>query len=167
MKKRYFIILLLLVTLTTACGSNSSSKGGVDNKKERTVEELMDAYVIAYTKADVETAMKIFPQYYTNHYKEQLTKERFEENLAKAKNSYGDDFNITYEIKSKTKMTDDELDALNSSIAARFNTSEKATECYKLDGTITFTGSKFTDPDPISSAAYCKYNGEWYLASVY
>ena len=167
MKKSYFLILLLLVAFVTACGSSSNSKSGVDNKKTRTIEDLMDAYVIAYTKADIDAAKKIFPKYYNERYKDQLTKERLEESLSKAKNSYGDDFNITYEIKSKTKMTDDELNAFNTSIATRFNTSEKASECYKLDGTITFTGSKFTDPDPLSSAAYCKYDGEWYLASVY
>ena len=44
-----------------------------------------------------------------------------------------------------------------------YNSKEDASECYKFEGTITFAGSKYEDPDPISSMAYCRYDGAWYL----
>ena len=66
-------------------------------------------------------------------------------------------------ITKKTKMTDEELKEINDKMATRYNAKEEASECYKFEGTITFTGSKFEDPDPISTMKYCNYNGAWYL----
>ena len=158
MKKGLFLVVLFVaVVLVTACGSKYG------NKSSRTVEDLMDEYVEAYTKADVELAKDIFPPFYNEYAKDMLTKERLEQALENAKEEYGDDFHITYEITKKTKMTDEELKEINDKMATRYNAKEEASECYKFEGTITFTGSKFEDPDPISTMKYCNYNGAWYL----
>lgn len=158
MKKGLLLVtLLVMVVFVTACGSKYGSKSS------RTVENLLDEYVDAYTKADVDLAKDIFPPFYVEYAKDMLTKERLEQSLASAKEEYGDDFHITYEITDKTKFTADELDTLNNKMANYYNAKVKASECYKLKGTITFKGSKFEDPDPIDSMAYCKYDDGWYL----
>ena len=157
MKKGLLItILLVAIVFVTACGSKGS-------KSTRTVEDLLDEYVEAYTKADVELAKDIFPPFYIEYAKNMLTKDRLEAALESAKEPYGDDFHITYEIKSKTKMTEEELKAVNDRMASRYNSKDDASECYKFTGTITFVGSKFEDPDPIDSMIYCNYSGAWYL----
>lgn len=159
MKKNLFIISLLLVTgLLTACGGSALS-----NKSKRTVEDLMDGYVKAYTKADVEIAKEIFPPYYVEYAKDRLTTENLEKSLENAKSRYGEDFNITYKITKTIKLTDDELDELNNKMANYYNSKENAKECYGYEGTITFKGSKYEDEDTISTMAYCNYDGAWYL----
>ena len=158
MKKGLLLVVLFVaVVFITACGSKS--------KSTRTVEDLLDEYAEAYTTASVKLAKDIFPPFYIEYAesKGMLTQESLEQSLKNAKEKYGDDFHITYEITNKTKMTDEELETLNSKMASRYNSKEDASECYKFEGTITFAGSKYEDPDPISSMAYCRYDGAWYL----
>ena len=162
MKKGLLLaVLLVAVVFVTACGSNSS-------KSSRSLEDLLDQYVEAYTKADVKLAKDLFPSYYIDYVEERglLTKDQLEASLENAKEEYGDDFHITYEINGKTKMTSEELDELNEKMASRYEAKEKASECYTIDGTITFAGSKYEDPDPLSSMAYCKYSDGWFLVGA-
>lgn len=160
MKKGLLFVLLFSALFFTACGGS-----GLSNKSSRTVEDLMDGYVKAYTTADADIVKEIFPPFYVEYAKDYLTKERLEKTLTSAKETYGDDFNITYNITKTTKMTDDELKELNDAMAYRYNSKDNASECYKYEGTVTFKGSKSEDTDPISSMKYCKYDGSWYIVS--
>ena len=158
MKKLHLIVVLLIaVVFMTACGSSSSSSSA--NKQERTAEDLFNLYIKAFTTADLASAKSIFPEYYSKS----LTQETLDKSLERAKKEYGDDFNITVDITGKTKSTEEELKRINDGIASYFETDLKASECYMLEGTITFKGSKFEDTDPISGTAYCKYPDGWYL----
>ena len=162
MKKLHLLLVVLLAVLfITGCGSK-----GYKNKSTRTVEDLLDEYVEAYTKADVELAKDLFPPFYVEYAKNVLTTERLEQGLKNSKERYGDDFNITYEVTGKTKYTDEELETLNKKMESYYNSKDNATECYKFEGTITFKGSKEEDPDPLTTMAYCKYDGSWYLVGV-
>lgn len=153
-------VIVLLILLLTG-GSN-----GYKDKKNRTVNDLMDAYVRTIVKTDVDAGNSIFPKYYYDQ-RGEFTKEKLDSNLERSKKEYGDDFNITYEITKTTKMTDEELKTQNNNIKDMFNTKEEASECYKYEGTITFKGSKDQDTDPISTMVYCKYGEEWYLSTNY
>lgn len=159
MKKRLLnVSLFFVIALMTACGGSALS-----NKSKRTVEDLMDGYVKAYTKADVEIAKEIFPPYYVEYAKDRLTTENLEKSLENAKSRYGEDFNIEYKITETTKLTDEELEELNNKIKNNYNADVDAKECYVYDGTITFKGSNREDKDSLKSIAYCSYNGSWYL----
>ena len=153
------VIVLLILLLT---GGSS----GLSDKKNRTVYDLMDGYVRAYVKADADAANSIFPDYYYDR-NGKITAERLESALKNAKERYGDDFNITYEITKTTKLTDEELKTQNNNVKSMFEKANDASECYKYEGSITFKGSKFTDTDPISTMLYCKYSDEWYIISNY
>ena len=131
-------------------------------RKEKTYEYLLDLFVTAYTKADVTLVSEIFPPYYVSYAKDFMTKEYLEKKVNEDKNKYGDDFTITYNVTKKSKLTDEEVEAINKKMASYFNTSEKASECYRYDGTITYKGSKKEDSASISSLKYCLYD-EWYL----
>lgn len=159
MKKGIIVFLLLVAIFVTACGGSS--------KSSRTVEDLFDQYAKAYTTANLKLAQDLFPPYYIEYAKDLLTQDRLDNSLKNAKEIYGDDFTITYKINEKTKLTDDELDTLNKGIASTFKTEDKASECYKLDGTITFKGSDYEDTDPISTMKYCKYDSGWYLVGSF
>ena len=152
MKKVLFIFLFLFSFLMiTGCS------------KERTIDYLMKGYVKAYTKADLASTKDIFPPYYVTYAEKYMTQEYLDKSFKDATEKYGDDFTITYEITKKTKLTDEELKELNEKIAKYFKTEEKATECYKFEGTTTFKGSKKEDKQSLSSLGYCKYKGVWYL----
>ena len=151
--------LVLWLVKSSSCNSSSGGKG----KQERTVEYLFDQYVKAYTQADIDAVKDIFPPFYIKYSMSSLTKEKLESVLESAKERYGKDFNITYKIETKTKMTASELETLNNKMSSYYNATEDAEECYKLKGTITFKGSLYEDTDPLDSSRYCKYSGVWYL----
>lgn len=131
-------------------------------KKEKTYEYLLDSFITAYTKAEVDLVKEIFPPYYVEYAKDFMTKEYLEGKVKDDKEKYGDDFTITYNITKKTKMTEKEVDAINTKMETYFKTTDKAIECYKYEGTMTYKGSKKEDKASISSLKYCLYD-EWYL----
>ena len=163
MKKSILFLLLVSVFFVTACGS-SDSKSNLNNKKTRTIEDLMDGYVRTFVELDYESGNLLYPQFYYDRVGK-FTKEKLEEMMENTKESYGDNFNIKYNITKTIKMTEEELKKQNEVIQSRFETEMEASECYKYEGTITFKGSEFEDTDPIDSLVYCKYDGEWYLSS--
>ena len=153
MKKILSILCVLLITITlTGCSAISTS-----GSEERSTEKLLDLYVEAYVKNDLELLRKVLPDFYIKEMN--ITQERMTTMYERNKKEFGDDFTVTYKINSKEKVSNEDLSKLNDNLK-EYNV--KATECYKVNTTFTFSGSKFTDPDtyPIG---YCKINGKWYI----
>lgn len=162
-KKLYILFILLLGTLfVTAC----NEKAAYENQSTRTIEDLLEEYVESVTKADVDLAKDIYAPFYVEIVKSTMTKEKYEEKLKKYKELYGEDFNITYEVKDKVKYTGEELVEFNERMAIRYNSKDKATECYKIDGTITVKGSIKEESDTLEKIAYCKYNDSWFIVGI-
>jgi len=159
MKKKLLIIIIVLVLFTiTGCKA-------VDKvvKKKSNVEELLDLYIEAYVKADPEIAKKIFPPFYVEYAKSILTKDYLEKSLQTDKEEFGDDFTMTYTINKKEKLSDVEIDKVNGQMESQFNTTDKAEECYSVDGKMTFKGSKKETSESMEKMRVCKYNNKWYL----
>ncbi len=155
--KKIIVVLVLAVSLCVGCDKIKELVGG----KERTAEALLDQYIEAYMNTDFDKMVDIMPSFMTKN-STTLTKESLSKALVNSKEEFGDDFKITYEIKEKKLLSSEELSKLNDSLQDYFKTTESASECYYLDGTITFAGSKRTDPDPLGTY-HCKYSGTWYL----
>ena len=155
--KKFILVLLLVVCFCSGCSVINGIVG-----KERTPEYLLNTYIEGYLNSDLKKATLMYPQFVLDSNRQNFTQEALESALKHSKEEFGDDFKVTYEIKGKTKFTDSELSDYNKKVQSYYNTTESLSECYKLDGTITFSGSKFTDPDPLA-LSYCKYNGTWYL----
>ena len=143
---------MLLLTITiTACSNPTSSSD------EYSVEQLLDFYVEIAGKNKVELLPKIFHKSYIEGYG--ISKEKMTSIYEQSKEEFGDDFTVTYKVNSKEKISNEKLDQLNNSLS-RFNI--KASECYEVNVTITYSGSKCTDPDTYP-LGYCKIDGAWYI----
>ena len=155
--RKCFLIIVVLFSIVCL--------GGCFNKDEdRTINYILDRYVRAYTKADINAARDIFPPYYNEYVKDNMTRQSLKNNLKSMKLKYGDDFNLTYQISDQIKLSDEELNSLNENISSTYSTDSKASECYKIEGTITFKGSKKNDTAKISAMNYCMYD-KWYLVT--
>ena len=155
-KKIIFGVVVMLITITTVgCA-----------KKERTMEYLLDRYVEAYTKASIDAVQDMFPPFYIEYSKDYLTKEKLEKNIKEAKETYGDDYTITYKIGDSTKLTDEELDKLNQNMASTYKSKDNAKECHKYKVSMMFKGSKKEDPINYSTIGYCNYDGTWYIVRI-
>lgn len=153
MKKILSILYVLLITITlTGCSAISTS-----GSEERSTEKLLDLYVEAFTKNDLQILYKVFPEFYIKV--ANITQEYMTKIYERNKEEFGDDFKVTYKINSKEKVSAEELEQFNSNLK-KYNA--KVTECYEVNTTVTFSGSKFTDPDTYP-LGYCKINGKWYI----
>lgn len=166
--KKVVFVLVLIAFFCTGCGlvdlfvTKDTSESDVITAQERTAKYLMDTYIDGYMNKNPETIKSIYPKFVYESSPENFTQDKMNESYQRSADEFGEDFKITYEIKEEKKLTTEELDELNAKIKKYYKTEETVSDCYYLDGTMTFSGSKFTDPDPI--AAYrCKYNGEWIL----
>lgn len=166
MKKKILLIVLLSILIFTGCQSKDNNK--IETKtEERTMEYLLDRYVEAYSKADMDAVKDMFPPYYIEYSKNFLNKEFLEKRIEEAKQVYGDDYKITYEVGESTKLTDEELERTNNIMKNEYDAKEDASECYKYEVKIKFKGSLYEDPDSAYSfMGYCKYNDKWYIVSI-
>ena len=151
-KKLIFLMVIVFILIVTGCG-----------KKEKTVEYLLDSFIKAYTTADIEIVKEIFPPFYIEYGKDYMNKEYFEQALEADKYVYGEDFNISYNYTGKRKLEEEELTSINGKMKTYYNAQEDASECYSLEGTMTFKGTKKINSESLSSFRYCNYNGIWYL----
>ena len=132
-------------------------------KEERTINYLMDQYVKAYTKADLKAEKDIFPEFYLKANEKYVNQEALNKETANAKDKFGDDFNITYKVDKETKMSDEDLKALNEKMKKIIDGAKDATECYTYEGTIELKGSKNSTTGTLSTIARCNYDGTWYI----
>ena len=153
--KKYLgiIVIMLLAVVITGCGgrkvvSNNSS-----------VEDLLDIYMDGFKDADVDKLFSVYPDFAQEYYKRNVTKERIERTL----DYYGDNVRMSYNITSKNKLNDEELDKLNEDIKKTFNDYVLPSECYKINGETTIKGSKEEHVNEISELWYCNFDGAWRL----
>ena len=154
MKRKFIFVMLLLVSIFVLSGCG---------KEERTIKYLMDNYVKAYTKADLKAEKDIFPQFYLKANEKYVNQEALNKETANAKDKFGDDFNITYKVDKETKMSDEDLKALNEKMKKNIDGAKDATECYIYEGTVELKGSKNSTTGTLSTIARCNYDGTWYI----
>lgn len=154
MKRKILFVMLFLISIFALSGCG---------KEERTINYLMDQYVKAYTKADLKAEKDIFPEFYLKANEKYVNQEALNKETANAKDKFGDDFNITYKVDKETKMSDEDLKALNEKMKKIIDGAKDATECYIYEGTVELKGSKDSTTGSLSTIARCSYNGTWYL----
>ena len=161
MKKIIKICLLTLIAIITLTGCTKK-----EEKETRTIEYLLDDYVEAYTNADIEKVKDMFPPFYIEYAKNSLTEESLQNSLKAAKEEYGDDFNITYNIKEEIKLSDHNVSIINNDMKSRYKATVEASECYKYDATITLQGNLNKTTSDFNLMARCKYDKTFYLVSI-
>ncbi len=154
MKRKILFVMLFLISIFILSGCG---------KEERTINYLMDEYVKAYTKADLKAEKNIFPEFYLKANEKYVNQEALTKETENAKEKYGDDFNITYKVDKETKMSDEDLIALNEKMKKNIESAIDATECYTYEGSIEFKGSKKSTSATLYNIARCNYDGTWYL----
>lgn len=154
MKRKFLFVMLLFVSIFVLSGCG---------KEERTIYYLMDGYVKAYTKADLKAEKDIFPEFYLKANEKYVNQEALNKETENAKEKFGDDFNITYKVDKETKMSDEDLQALNEKMKKNIEDAIDATECYTYEGTIELKGSKNSTTGTLSTIARCNYDGTWYI----
>ena len=152
MKKFLSVIMLLFIVVgLTACGKNKMHKKG-------SLEYLLDSYVAAYNDKDINKLKDVMPDFMKT--KLEYTDSEWKKGI---EDFYGDDLKVTYEIASKTKIDQDDLDAINAVIKEYYKSDKTASECYELEGTISYVSSKLSHSYNLNDIHYCKIDNEWYL----
>ena len=155
MKK--ILLTILLIIFVTGCSNNLQAP-----VNDRVLESLMNRYVDAFKKADYNKMQNVMPSFVFVSNITQFSKEVFDQKIKELRETYGDNYNISYVINNRQHLNSDELSKLNELIQNSFKTNELATDCYYLDGTINFSNSNKKSDESLNSY-YCEYNNTWYL----
>lgn len=155
MKK--ILLAILLIIFVTGCSNNLQAP-----VNDRVLESLMNRYVDAFKKADYNKMQNIMPSFVFVSNITQFSKEVFDQKIKELRETYGDDFNMSYVINNRQHLNNNELSKLNELIQNSFKTNELATDCYYLDGTINFSNSNKKSDESLN-AYYCEYSDIWYL----
>lgn len=156
MKKIFsFIIVLLLVITITGCGKDKEN--GIS--KDASYEELLNLYVEAFEKEDIDILVKAFPDFMEPFIRQEISSEEIKE----INSYYGSDVKYSFNITGKTKMSDEWLEENNAIIKNEFHSNTKAQECYALEGTTEINGSEHSITNEIEELWYCNFNGTWRL----
>ena len=155
MKKKIVLSLFAILAIVTLSGCFFGVK--------RDINYLMNGYIKAYTKADLEAEKDIFPEFYLKANEKWVNQESLTKEMENAKSQFGDDFTITYKVDKETKMTDEELKEFNEKMKSKFEEAPDASECYVYEGSVEFKGSLKSTNAKMDTIARCNYNGTYYL----
>ena len=145
MKKGLLLIILLSVFFISACDST--------NKEE----ELLNHYVEAFTKGDLNELKKALPNVWIENYNQ----DALDSSVRSFKSLYGDDYTITYEIKSKEKLDSSDYKEMQDLIKSYYDVD--MTDCHSMNVMFVYSGSKKTEKQEMN-INYCKFDGKWYLS---
>lgn len=151
-------VLLFSFVLIFIVGCTKVEKASI---KERTMGYLLSEYTNGIKMGDANKVHSIMPNFvYTNtsQYSEDIIKNNYDDYIQ----NYGNNFNINYKITEKGILNEIALNKLNELIRISFKTNELASECYYVNGNITYSGTKNYLEDTFN-AYYCKYDNTWYL----
>ena len=156
MKKKFFQVLLLLFVVVglTACGQSKIEKAHKSSK----AEDLMDIMMDGYNERSVKKILSVMPDFMQKELK--IDDETFKKQIEE---TYGSDVKVSYKITNKKKEDNEWLEKNNKILKDMYKTDKQASECYLLEGTITFKGSKKEDTDEIEETWHCKIDDKWYL----
>ena len=159
-------LLALLLTAFAGCASGKSKKGGASAGPEAAVENYIEVIYSAKTpsKSDLRRIMPDelwearggFDSLY-----EELVEER-ESEIEDAKEEYGNNYKVTYEILSKEKMDADMLEEGRERFEDDGLNGKKLTQAYIIEVEVTREGSEGEDSVILSLISY-QYDGSWYV----
>lgn len=158
MKKKIFQVLLLAFAVVglTACGFKKE-KMHTSGK----AEDLLDYMVEGYNKRDPQYILDVMPDFVQEKLKESMSKK--EEWKKSLEDHFGEDVKVTYKLTNRKKEDQEWIDKNNETLKEFYKTDKKLSECYALEGSITFKGSKAEDTDDIEELWHCKIDNKWYL----
>ena len=151
-------------------GSDGSKSGGSHSTPEAAIESLYDAF-------NNKKAEKIIEQVYPSDFLKAMKKyedgeeyddlvEGVESSLENLSDRYGSDFKITYEIDSKKKMDDDDLEDYQEDIDDAYEELElkapKVTGGYVFSLNMEIKGSEKSEEDDAEFEVIQLDGSDWY-----
>ena len=175
-KLRIFLPLMLLVMaltfVMTACGDSDGKDKDDDEDSTPKYEQPIEAYFNAIKKGSGKELKKCFCQEEIDACIEASGEDYYDE-LAENLNSsfkrrFGDDARLSYKVKGKDKLDDDDLEQYSQEISRRAKNEDiKVKEGYKVKVKITIESKSNSDSDEENDTLYVgKIGGKWVLLDV-
>ena len=178
MRKRLalLIALSLVVGLFAGCtrgllGSESKSTDDTDTAtgSQSSLEGALENYVnVLYARKTPSKSqvMSILPDAIWEErggfdYEEMIEEREYD--IEDYIEEFGDDYTVTYEILSKEKMDEDDLEEGREAFEEYGMVGKKLTEAYMVEYEVTIKGSEGEDSHTEYSTIL-KYDGKWYVA---
>ena len=179
MKKKLFLlpvmaIVLALMFIFTACGDSDSKKDKDDEDSTPKYERPVEAYFKAIETGSGKELKKCFCEAEIEKRNESAESgEDYFENGAKelyqsCTDKFGDNVRITYKIKNKEKLEEDDLNNFSDRLTRRCGGDDeiKVTEGYKFELNVKVKGDKGEDENTMNMKVG-KTDGKWIILDIY
>ena len=185
MKKLLCLLLSVLLVLSfAACGSEDdggSSKKSKKNKEsteevgsyEDAIDLLLELYVADLSESEFK---KMIPADIWKYYEDEegmsvsdcyeTVADGMDEQRAYMEEQYGEDMKVTYEIVSKEKASEGDVEDFLELMEEQYGLDpDDFGTCYEIELAITISGSEDEDTQE-TMMGFVEYKGSWYIADA-
>ena len=157
------VLAVMIMTSVILTGCELKKKNS-DSEKATTeaYEEPVKNFVEGLSEANSEKFLKAFPSFIADYAKDIFTDEYLEKTLDNAKETYGDNITMTYNIKGKTELSEEDLKSMVDATKTSFDKDITITKGYELDLEIHTKGDKDEDTEDETIDVY-EVDGKWCL----
>lgn len=158
-----FAILVMIMYMFTGCQNGEKTSNKKDEKAiESSYEEPVKNLIEGLSEGNSEKFLKAFPSYISDYMKAIFTDEYLKSTLEKAKEDYGENIQMTYELKNKEEISEGELNRIKQDVKDNFDKEIEITKGYSLDVDIKTKGDKTEDTEEDTFNVY-QVDGKWYI----
>ena len=160
MKRGLFILTIcILCILTTGCKKETTTQTNYIEQSS----ELLSVVTDGALSGNKEKVLSTFPDAMKKTLNKVITEQNLNTNTNNLKKKYGNDVTVSYEVKSLEYQNNEDTNHLNKVYSYVYYKDLKISECYKIVGNITYSGSKKETTESIEDTYYCNFDGEWKL----
>ncbi len=167
--KFFTVIAVMLVSIIALTGCGTNNKTEDNNKKNENEEASFETPIKNYYEglqtANLDTLMKSLPSFIYDEAKEKMTEEVLNVMLEQAKEEYGENLKISYVIKNKKEIAEEDLKSEQNDIKTMFNSDITITKGYIVDVETKVKGDNKEDTNTNTLEVY-EIDGNWYLLSL-
>lgn len=160
-------VMLVSIMILTGCGTDNSNddKKGEESKQESAFEEPIKNYVEGLQTSNLDTLVKAFPSFISDELKEQMDEEDLKEMIDEAKEEYGENLKLSYEINDKQEIAEEDLKEKQEDIKTLFDTDITITKGYTVETKLTTKGDKEEHTETSTFEVY-EIDGSWYMLGL-
>ena len=161
--KKYVLVLVMMLVVLLSCVGCGADKDKKGKEEKPPYEVVLDNYFNGIVEGDYDKYIKVFPKFMPSY--DDIDEDFMEDMVDEFEDEYGANLKVSYEIKNKEEINEEDLENVEKYISYRYDEDVEITGGYELKVTATIKGED--DEDTNSQKMYI-YNidGNWNYLSL-
>lgn len=155
-------VMIMSTMILAGCELKKEKGNNEQTAVEGSYEEPVKNFVEGLNEANSEKFLKAFPSFIADYVKDIFTDDYLKMYFGDAKETYGDNTTMTYNIKDKTELSEEDLRAAEQNVKTSFDKDITVTKGYKLNVELRLKGDNKEDTEKEIINVF-EVDGNWYL----